>query len=96
MPDIRALAIAIGASVAVSGYTILWWHWSVAIGLAVGILIGASALVTSVSLGTDPVEADAAFRAAAPDLVDDPADANPGFEEPSRPVVAGPGSPSAP
>lgn len=95
MPDIRALAIAIGAALAISGYTILWWHWSVAIGLGVGILIGASALVTSVSLGADPVEADAAFRAAAPDLVDDPASATPRPEDPSaRPLGPVPGSPS--
>lgn len=97
MPDIRALAVAIGAALAISGYTILWWHWSVAIGLGVGILIGASALVTSVSLGADPSEADAAFRAAAPDLVDDPVDANPLREDPSaRPLGPGPGPTSHP
>lgn len=76
MADLRALAIGIGAAVAVSGYTILWWHWSIAFGLGAGILIGSSALVTSVSLGRDPGEADRAWREAAPDLVDAPAEAH--------------------
>ena len=85
MPDIRALVISLVASAAIAAYTILWWHWSVALGLGLAILIGSSALVTSVSLGADPADADEAWLQAASDLADigtaGPTSGSPGIAE---------------
>jgi hypothetical protein len=73
MPDLRALLIAIGVGGGVAGYTILWWHWPVPIGAGVGILLAGLALTGSISVRAEGSSADAAWRAAAPDLQDAPA-----------------------
>jgi hypothetical protein len=87
MSEVRALTISIGAAALISAYTIVGWGWPLALGLGTGVLLGGLALMTSVSLGPDPVDADAAWRAEAPDLVETGSDALP--QEPSsRPAAA--------
>ena len=73
MPDLRTILVALGVGAGIAAYTILWWHWPIALGGGVGIVLGGLALVGSVSIGPDPAEADAAWRAAAPEFVDSPA-----------------------
>jgi hypothetical protein len=73
VPDLRSLLIAIGVGAGVAGYTILWWHWPVAIGVGAAILLGGLALTGTVSVRAEGSTADAAWRAAAPDLQEAPA-----------------------
>ena len=74
MPDLRAMLIAIGVGLAAAAFAILWFHWPLAIGAGAGILLGGLALTTTISIGPDVVAADEAWRRAAPDLVDQPAE----------------------
>lgn len=83
MPDLRALLIAIGVGLGISAFLIGWWQWPLAVGGGAGIVLGGLALIGTMSVGRDPSEADAAFRKAAPDLVDSPASPTPGV--PNRP-----------
>jgi hypothetical protein len=78
MPDIRALLIALGVGFGVATYTILWWHWPFALGGGAGVLLGGLALTGAISVRADGAEADAAWREAAPDLLDAPAVPTPG------------------
>ena len=80
MPDLRALLVAVGVGAGVAAYTLLWWHWSLAVGLGAAILLGGLTLTGTISAGQDTDVADAAWRAAAPDLQDPPAE--PSNEEP--------------
>ncbi len=73
MPDLRALLVAVGVGVGVAAYTLLWWHWPLAFGVGAGILLGGLALTGTISIGGDAAAADAAWRTAAPDLQDGPA-----------------------
>lgn len=73
MPDLRAILVALGVGIGVAVYTTVFWHWQLAIGGGAGIVLGGLTLVGSVSIGPDPAEADAAWRAAAPEFVDPPA-----------------------
>ncbi len=72
MSGSRALLVSLGAAAAITVFLLLWWRWPLALGLGTGALLGGLVLMTSVSLGADPAEADAAWREAAPDLVEDP------------------------
>ena len=74
MPDLRAVLIAAGVGGGVAGYTILWWHWPLAIGLGAAILLGGLALTGTISVRPAGTSADAAWRAAAPDLRETPAE----------------------
>ncbi|TAK02132.1 MAG: hypothetical protein EPO36_03160 [Chloroflexota bacterium] len=73
MPDPRAILIAAGVGLGVAGYTVLWWHWPVPFGAGAGLLLAGLALTSFAGGGTDESEADAAWRAAAPDLAEEPA-----------------------
>lgn len=73
MPDLRAIVIALGVGAGITAYTTLWWHWPLALGGGAGIILAGLALVGSLSFGIDPAKADAAWRAAAPELEDPPA-----------------------
>jgi hypothetical protein len=92
VPDPRALLIAIGVGGGVAGYTLLWWHWPLAIGVGAGILLGGLALTGTISVRPEGSSADAAWRAAAPDLQEPPAGPLPGVPI-SHP---GPGAPADP
>lgn len=73
MPDLRAIIAALGVGIGVATYTILLWHWSLALGGGVGIVLGGLTLVGSVSIGSNPADADAAWHTAAPEFIDPPA-----------------------
>jgi hypothetical protein len=81
MPDLRAIVIAFGVGFGVGGYFTLWWHWPLAIGGGLGLVLGGLALVGTMSVAKDPTIADDAWKAAAPEFVDPPAE--PGSEGPS-------------
>src|SRR3990172_4656109 len=91
MPDLRALLVGVGVGAGVAAYTLLWWHWPLAIGAGAGILLGALALTGSISIGQNGADADAAWRAAPPDLVEPPAE-----PAPAEPSTAGVGGPTQP
>lgn len=73
MPDLRALLIAVGVGSGVAAYTLLWWHWPLAVSVGAAILLGGLALTGTISVRREGSAADAAWRAAAPDLQDPPA-----------------------
>lgn len=68
MPDIRAIIVALGVGLGTGAYLTLFWHWPLALGGGIGIVLGGLALVGSVSFGPDPADADAAWREAAPEF----------------------------
>jgi hypothetical protein len=70
VPSLRALGVAAIAGLAISASLRLWFHWPTTLAIGLGVLAAAVVLVTSVSFGHDPADADAAWRAAAPDLID--------------------------
>lgn len=74
MAGLRAILIALGVGAGIAAYATLWWHWPLAIGAGVGILLGGLALTGMVSIGPDSAAADAAWRAAVPDLLEPPAE----------------------
>ncbi|MEO5918193.1 MAG: hypothetical protein ABIQ17_01395 [Candidatus Limnocylindrales bacterium] len=76
MPDLRAILISVGVGSGVAAYLTLFWHWPLVAGGGIGIILGGLALVGSLSIGQDPGEADAAWRDAAPDLLDPEAEPN--------------------
>ena len=84
MPDLRPFVVAALAGVGIAAYTIMWWHWPVALGGAVGLIVGSLALLCMVSIGRDPSVDDAAWRAAASDLVEVPANPSAISVEPPR------------
>lgn len=74
MPDLRAVLVAIGVGAGVAAYTLIGWHWPLAVGAGAGILLGGLALTSTISVGRTGGAADAAWREAAPDLQDPPAE----------------------
>jgi hypothetical protein len=71
MPSsLRTVAIAAISSLGLVLYLVLWFRWPVTLSLAAGALMATVVVMTSASLGADPAEADAAWRAAAPDLAE--------------------------
>lgn len=80
MPGIRAIIVALGVGIGLAAYTVLWWHWPPALGGGVGIVLGGLTLVGSVSIGPRTADADAAWRATAPEFTDPPAGPRDGVE----------------
>jgi hypothetical protein len=74
MPDLRPFVISLGVGFGIGAYTVLWWHWPLALGGGIGIVLAGLMLLGTIAIGGDPGEADAAWRAAAPDLQEPPAD----------------------
>lgn len=70
MLDLRAIIVALLVGIGLAAYTVLWWHWPLALGSGVGIVLGGLTLVGSVSIGPNTAEADAAWRAVAPEFTD--------------------------
>lgn len=70
----RGLLISIGVGAGIAAFTLLVWRWPLAMGIAAGILMGGLALTGAISIRPDAAAADAAWRAAAPDLGDPPAE----------------------
>ena len=72
MPGWRALGIAAVVGVGVGGYFQLWIHWPTPFAVAIGATMAITLLLIAASLGEDSAAADAAWRAAAPDLARTP------------------------
>jgi hypothetical protein len=87
VPDLRSLLLAIGVGIGVAILTIVVWRVPVPIGGAAAILLGGLALSSAVSIRVDGVAADAAWRDAAPDLVDGPANPTEGVQPAARPAT---------
>lgn len=83
MPDRRAVITALLVGGAIGAYFLLWWRWPLVAVLGVGLVIGGLTLVGTMSVAKDPAVADDAWRAAAPEFIDAPAEANP--DTPIRP-----------
>ena len=69
MPSLRALALAAAVAVGVSVYLSIWLGVPTFLAVAIGATMAVILLLVASSLADDPAEADAAWRAAAPDLV---------------------------
>lgn len=70
MASRRALALAIVAGLLVGTYFALWFRWPAFLAIGIGATLGVVMLLFASSLGPDPEDADAAWRAAAPDLAE--------------------------
>ncbi len=57
------------SGLAVGLYFELWLHWPTFLSIATGATLAVVMMLFATSLGDDPARADAAWRAAAPDLV---------------------------
>lgn len=90
MPDLRAIIVALGVGIGLAAYTILLWHWPLALGGGAGIVLGGLTLVGSVSIGPKPADADAAWRTTAPEFIDPPA--SPVADGPAEPLRTDDGS----
>lgn len=70
MPTTRALALAVVVGLGAGLYFALWFRWPTFLSIGIGATLGVVMLLFASSLGPDPEEADAAWRAAAPDLAE--------------------------
>lgn len=68
MPGSRALALAVAVGLGVGLYFALWFRWPTFVAVGIGATMAVVLLLISSSLADDPAAADAAWRAAAPDL----------------------------
>jgi hypothetical protein len=68
MPAGRAIALAVAVGLGVGLYFNLWFGWPTFLSVALGATMAVVLLLVATSLAHDPGEADAAWRAAAPDL----------------------------
>lgn len=70
MPGARAVLIALAAGLAVGLYFGVWFGWPTFLAVAIGATMAVVMLLFAASLSANPVEADAAWRTAAPDLAE--------------------------
>jgi hypothetical protein len=77
MPDRRAVITAVLVGGAIGAYFLLWWRWPLVAALGIGLVIGGLTLVGTMSVAKDPAIADNAWREAAPEFIDPPAEPNP-------------------
>ena len=68
MPSGRTLLAALAVGIAVGAYLQRWVGWPTFLAVAVGAVMGVLLLVVAASFGDDDAAADAAWRAAAPDI----------------------------
>jgi hypothetical protein len=64
----RIILAAVAVGVAVGAYLQAWVGWPTFVAVAVGAVMAVFILLVAASLGQDDTAADAAWRAAAPDL----------------------------
>lgn len=69
MPRLRALLAAFALGIGIGAYLALSVGWPTFVSVGVGALVTLIVLLIGAALDVDPREADAAWRAAAPDLV---------------------------
>jgi predicted MFS family arabinose efflux permease len=81
MPAMRTVLAALLAGLALGAYLQVWVGWPTFLAVAIGALLVVFVLLVAASLGDDDAAADAAWRAAAPDLARGPARGSP---EPDR------------
>jgi hypothetical protein len=68
VPGVRTVALAGLVGIGVAVYFSLWFRWPTFLAIAIGATVGVVLLLIAASLAGDPAAADAAWRAAAPDL----------------------------
>ena len=68
MPGARSLALTAAVGFAVAAYFSVWFGWPTFVAVGIGATMAVVLLLVSASLADDPAAADAAWRAAAPDL----------------------------
>jgi predicted MFS family arabinose efflux permease len=68
MPAVRTVLVALVAGFALGAYLQAWAGWPTFLAVAIGALMVVLVLLIAASLGDDDAAADAAWRAAAPDL----------------------------
>lgn len=68
MPSLRAILAALALGIVVGVYLQRWIGWPTFLAVAVGAVMGVLILVVAASFGDDDATADAAWRAAAPDI----------------------------
>ncbi len=86
----RDLVIAATVGAGLGAYLLLWFRWPIPISIGAAVVLAILVFATSRSLARDPREADEAWRAAAPDLVEprvgplDPSSSSDGATSASR------------
>jgi hypothetical protein len=81
MPALRTILAALIAGFALGAYLQAWVGWPTFLAVAIGAVMVVFILLVAAALGDDEAAADAAWRAAAPDLA--------GRDPGRRPVEAG-------
>jgi hypothetical protein len=72
VPGARAAGAGVLVGLIAGLYFAVWLHWPTFLAVAVGAFMALVLLMIASSLGEDPAAADAAWRAAAPDLTHAP------------------------
>jgi hypothetical protein len=93
VPGLRAAGAAVLVGLIAGLYFAVWLHWPTFLAVAVGAFMALVLLMIATSLGEDPAAADAAWRAAAPDLIRAPGAAS--DERTAAPPTAGDSASSA-
>ncbi len=70
MPSARAQALVVLVGLGAGLYFALWFRWPAFLSIGIGATLGVVMLLFASSLAANPEEADAAWRAAAPDLAE--------------------------
>jgi hypothetical protein len=78
MPSIRTLLVAATVGLAVGSYLLLWVRWPAYLAVAIGAVMTVVILLLGGSIEDGAEAADAAWRDAAPDLVQHRSPADPG------------------
>lgn len=68
MPGGRTIVAALAVGLAVGAYLQAWVGWPTFLAVAVGAVMAVLILLVAAALGQDDAAADAAWRAAAPDI----------------------------
>jgi hypothetical protein len=70
MPGARGLLVALALGTALGVYVALWIRVPTFLAVGIGAFVTLVTLLVAASVGDDPADADAAWRGAAPDLVE--------------------------